>query len=254
LGLSPAGLDSLVPGAGAGPLGRYLREPLALRRAVDIWRGARRHFEVTLSPAEMRERLRAKLAWLPAEERGYWEETLRRAGEPQDTLRFLALSLDSAGGPIPVVNTDPAAGLFLGTFTSSAELDPFVRTYPVALFAEGLGPLVANDAYASPAIWRRFRKDTYHGPRVVWGREVNLLLLGLANVVAGGGDGDGRFADALERTLAAVHASGLEYTELWSYRIEDGALRPTRYGTSSDIQLWSGTNLAVQFALARLRD
>ena len=148
----------------------------------------------------------------------------------RDTLRFLALSLDAEGRPIPVVNTDPATGLFLGTFTSSAELDQFVRPYPVALFAEGLGPLVANDAYASPAIWERFRKDTYHGPRVVWGREVNLLLLALAIRVGEGADPDGRFAGALRKTLAAVHASGLEHTELWSYRIEGGRLVPTRYG------------------------
>jgi hypothetical protein len=254
LGLEPAALDSLAPGLGAGPLGRYLRDSLALRRAVETWRGARQHFEVTLSPGEIGERLRAKLAWLPAGERGYWEQVLRRAGEPRDTLRFLALALDVAGRPIPVVNTDPATGLFLRSFTSTSDLAPFVRTYPVALFADSLGPLVANDAYASPRIWERFRKDTYHGPRVVWGREVNLLLLALADVVADGADPDGRFADALRRTLAAVHASGLEHTELWSYRIEGGRLRPTRYGAGSDIQLWSGTSLAVQFALARLSD
>jgi hypothetical protein len=88
----------------------------------------------------------------------------------------------------------------------------------------------------------------------VWGREVNLLLLALANAVADGADPDGRFADALRRTLAAVHGSGLEHTELWSYRIERGRLRPTRYGTGSDIQLGSGTGLAVQFALAKLSD
>jgi hypothetical protein len=254
LGLRPAALDTLVPGLNAGPLGGYLRDSLALRRAVGTWRGARRHFEVTLSPGEIGQRLRAKLAWLPAEERAYWEEVLRRAGEPQDTLRFLALSLDEAGRPIPVVNTDPSTELFLRGFTSPDDLAPFARTYPVALFAEGLGPLVANDAYASPAIWERFRKDTYHGPRVVWGREVNLLLLGLANAVATGADTDGRFAESLRRTLAAVHASGLEHTELWSYRVEGGRLRPTRYGTGSDIQLWSGTGLAVQFALAKLGD
>jgi hypothetical protein len=34
--------------------------------------------------------------------------------------------------------------------------------------------------------------------------------------------------------------------------MEDGRLRPTRYGTTSDIQLWSATDLAVQFVLARL--
>jgi hypothetical protein len=254
LGLDPAALDSLVPRLSTGPLGRYVRDSLALRHAVETWRGARRHFEVTLGPGEIGERLRARLAWLPADERKYWEQVLRRAGEPRDTLRFLALSLNAAGQPIPVVNTDPATGLFLGSFTSAAELAPFVRTYPVGLFADSLGPLVANDAYASRAIWERFRKDTYHGPRVVWGREVNLLLLALANVVAEGADPEGRFADALRRTLAAVHASGLEHSELWSYRIERGRLRPTRYGTGSDIQLWSGTSLAVQFALARLGD
>jgi hypothetical protein len=254
LGLGIRTLDSLVPDLAAGPLGRYLRDSVALRRAVGSWRGARRHFEVTLGLREMRERLSGKLAWLPPEERGYWERVLRQAGEPRDTLRFLALALDAAGRPIPVVNSDPATGLFLGSFTSSSEVAPFVRTFPVALFAGGLGPLVANDAYASRDIWERFRKDTYHGPRVVWGREVNLLLLGLANRVAAGEDPDGRFAEALRRTLAAVHVSGLEHNELWSYRIEGGRLRPTRYGTTSDIQLWSGTNLAVQFALARLND
>jgi hypothetical protein len=87
---------------------------------------------------------------------------------------------------------------------------------------------------------------------VVWGREVNLLLLGLANAVAAGADCDGRYREMLRRTLDAVHASGLEHNELWSYRIEDGKLRPTRYGTTSDIQLWNGTSLAVQFALARM--
>ena len=254
LGLNQAALDTLVPGLRDGPLGRYVRDSVALRRAVETWRGARRHFEVALGPGEMGQRLRAKLAWLPAEERGYWEQVLRRAGEPSDTLRFLALSLDAEGRPIPVVNTDPATGLFLGAFTSSAELDQFVRPYPVALFAEGLGPLVANDAYAPPAIWERFRKDTYHGPRVVWGREVNLLLLALAIRVGEGADPDGRFAGALRKTLAAVHASGLEHSELWSYRIEGGRLVPTRYGAGSDIQLWSGTGLAVQFALEKLSD
>jgi hypothetical protein len=165
---------------------------------------------------------------------------------------FLALSLDEVGKPVPIVSTDPATGLFLGTFTSAADVAPFVRTYPVALFARGLGPLAANDAYASPAIWERFRKDTYHGPRVVWGREVNLLLLGLAGLAAGGSEASKPARQALQRTLDAVHASGLEHNELWSYRIEDGRLRPTRYGTTSDIQLWNGTNLAVQFALSRL--
>jgi hypothetical protein len=252
LELGRAALDSLAPGLARTPLARWTGDTLALRRAVETWRGARRHFEVTLGPGEIRERLEARLAELPEEERGYWRGVLGKSGEPRETLRFLALSLDEEGTPIPVVNTDPATGLFLGSLWAASDLEAFARSYPVALFVEGLGPLVANDAYAPAAVRERFRKDTYHGPRVVWGREVNLLLLGLANRVADGRDCSGRLRGTLQRTLEAVHASGLEHNELWSYTIEAGRLRPTRYGTTSDIQLWNGTNLAVQFALSRL--
>jgi hypothetical protein len=57
---------------------------------------------------------------------------------------------------------------------------------------------------------------------------------------------------ALESTGEAVEASGLSHNELWSYRIEDDTLRPVRYGTSSDIQLWNVTNLVVRFLVDRL--
>jgi hypothetical protein len=144
------------------------------------------------------------------------------------------------------------------------DVDPFMRSYPTGLLVNGLGPVVANDAYAPRQVWETFGKDAYHSPRVVWGREVNLLLLGLANQIAAALDASGRLRDrslepyvrvlndALQRTLAAVNASGLKHNELWSYRIEGERLIPTRYGTSSDIQLWSTTDLAVQFVLSRL--
>jgi hypothetical protein len=107
--------------------------------------------------------------------------------------------------------------------------------------------VVANDAYASPRTWRRFRQDLYHSPRVVWGREVNLISLGLSKA-------RGKVpADWLTRILAAVEASGLGHNELWSYRIEGNRLLPVRYGTSSDVQLWNTTDLAVEFELSRLQ-
>jgi len=139
-----------------------------------------------------------------------------------------------------------------------------MRAYPVGLFVEGLGPVVANDAYASPAVWEAFRRDTYHSPRVVWGREVNLIMLGLAREISSAADASGRPRDpalapyvqelrqALQRTTAAVDASGLKHNELWSYEISGGRLIPIRYGASTDIQLWNVTSLAVQFVLSRL--
>ena len=269
LGVTAATLDSLAPGTSDGPLGAWLRDPGTLRGAIATWKGARRHFLVTLAPREVRDRIRRRLTSLPAADRRYWTATMSGDSGLTDSLSFLALSLDSAGRPIPVVNTDPSTDLFLGaaagaTDTARDEVGPFLRPYPAGLFVPRLGPLVANDAYASPAVWKTFDGDAYHSPRVVWGREVNLLLLGLADRIAASYDSAGRLkdparepavrslGDALQRILTAVAASGVEHNELWSYRIERGRLLPTRYGTSSDVQLWSCTDLAVQFALSRL--
>jgi hypothetical protein len=85
---------------------------------------------------------------------------------------------------------------------------------------------------------------------VVWGREVNLLIAGVAR--RAGADRDSVAGLVLARTLDAVTRSGLKQAELWSYRLENDSLRPFRYGVSSDVQLWSLTDIAVQFLLAQL--
>ena len=254
LGMEQQTLDSATMATRGTALSGYLRNRSTLQQAIQVWEGARKHFTVTLSPAEIRRAVNAKLAWLPASERPYWQGVMQQHGEVRDSLTFLTLSLDATGRPIRIVNTDPATELFLGTRAGPDsvlnEVKPFLRAYPVGLFVEGLGPLVANDAFASRAVWERFKADQYHSPRVVWGREVNLLLLGLARQVEKGERST--FADALRTTLAAVNASGLQHNELWSYEIRGGKLVPVRYGTSSDVQLWNTTNLVVQYTLSRL--
>ncbi len=267
LGITPPTLDSLIAEPN-GALAGYVRDRSSLSRAIETWSGARRHFRVTLASAEIQRRIAAKLAWLPAPERRYWRDVMAEHGEVTDSLTFLALSLDTNGRPIPVVSTDPATGLFLNPdlkpAEALAELVPFLRPYPGGLLVDGLGPLVANDAYASRQIWERFQADQYHGPRVVWGREVNLLFLGLANQIsaaeetsrrisAGRVVGSRELEDALHRTLAAVNASGLQHNELWSYEMRGEKLVPVRYGTSSDVQLWNTTDLAVEFVLGKIR-
>ena len=260
-------------GAGAAPLAEFVRDSVLLQTAMRNWRGASRHFVVSLAPPEIRGKVQQKLQSLPADERAYWQGVLARTSADTAPLRFLAISLDSAGKPIPVVNTDPATWLLLRDATdlnpdaiASVERDvrAITRPYPVGLFVDRLGPVVANDAYASPGVWDAFRKDAYHSPRVVWGREVNLILLGLANQVNGATDASGRplngglssyvteMRDALRRTNAAVEASGLKHNELWSYDISDGTLKPIRYGASTDVQLWNVTDLAVQFMLSKM--
>jgi len=263
-------VDSLA--ASHPALARYGRDPAALRRAVEAWRGAEKHFVVALAPEDVRQRVAARLAAMPAAERAYWTSRGETAAATRDSLTFLALALDASGRPIGVANSDPSTALFLGEGEGDAtppdaatmarvlrDVRLFVRAYPVGLLVDGVGPVVANDAYAPPHVWGAFDRDRYHGPRVVWGREVNLRPLGVANRIAAAGDTTGSPAraayvrelrDAAERVRASVEASGF-HGELWSYEFPNGRLAPARYGTGSDAQLWSTTDLAVEFASGR---
>src|SRR5260370_21125807 len=101
----------------------------------------------------------------------------------------------------------------------------FLLSYPVGLFVDGLGPLTANDAYAPPAVWQMFERDLYHSPRVVWGRDVNVLLAALAQRSE---------RAALDSVITAVDPSGLRHAEVWSYPIDAPRLHPLRYGTTGD--------------------
>jgi hypothetical protein len=267
IGFTTGQQDRFTKGIAGTPLAEFVSDSAALRRAVTNWNGAVRHFVVSLSPNEIKASVQAKLQSLPAEERNYWQGVLATTGADRQPIEFLALSLDADGRPVRVVNSDPATWLLLRNprDTTAAARDratrdvrAFMRAYPVGLFVDRLGPLVANDAYATPDVWEAFDKDRYHSPRVVWGREVNLFMLGLAKEI-NTYSGSGRTAyvselrNALSRTSAAVEASGLKHTELWSYEIVGGRLNPIRYGAATDIQLWNVTDLAVQFVLAPIQ-
>jgi hypothetical protein len=275
IGISIDDLQNIAPELGGTTLYDYAQKPEILQQAVKTWRGAVRHFEVRLSAGEIQRRLRAKLDWLGGEERDFWKNALAANAADQEGIAFLAISLDENGEPVPVANTDVATYLFLENATEDilvGEIEPeevverlkiFVTPYPVGLFLPGVGPVVANDAYAAPRVWEDFQRDLYHSPRVIWGREANLLFLGLAKQIMAAYDSEGRLKDArlsvyvrdlraiFDKTLAAVEASSLKHNELWSYRIEDDKLLPARYPVSTDIQLWNLTDLAVQYLLER---
>jgi hypothetical protein len=163
------------------------------------------------------------------------------------------------------MNSDIFMQVFLDTLsgqrlhTMAQGLNSLLLPYPVGLFIDRVGPLVANDAYAPREVWERFRRDRYHSPYVIWGREVNLLELGLCKQILAASSRTGSDKETidglrlfLDRTLQAVDESGLGSQELWTYRIHRGEPMAERYGTSSDIQLWNQTDLAVKFALHRL--
>jgi hypothetical protein len=244
------------------PLGRYARDSSTLAAALRTWQGAIEQFVVRLTPAEVQQRVATRLAAMPPAERTYW-----RAFPPTgEGIEFLALALDANGEQIGVVNSDPATRLFLDGLmgvpatTGRArqalrrDVSLFAREYPEGLLIPAIGAVVANDAYATPPVWQAFIDDAYHGPRVVWGREVNLFLLGVASHLPHL-SGDPSTSELLRTTAArvrdAVAASGFR-SELWSYEFPNGRPQPVRYGSGGDIQLWSTTDLAVQYVWARL--
>ena len=253
-GVTPDSLESLGL---AAALSHYGRHPLTLDEAIRTWRGAVRHFVVTLEEPVVRDHVLARLRWLPSDAQQLWHKIYEAVSIP-GPFRFLALSLDSVGAPLPVPHTDGGMLLFLRNLDQTDLLDliltPVLTPYPVGLYVEGLGPVAANDTYASRKVWEEFRNDRYHSPYVVWGREVNLLLLGLLrqrSLVKDGSDLSNRLQEAYQRIFDAAESSGLKHNELWTYRIHDTRLLPARYPTGSDIQAWNITDLTVQFLLWR---
>ena len=241
----------------------YLHDSHALASAVRTWQSAMREFVVRLSPDAVRTRVAARVAAMPATEQTYWR-AFPRTGEG---IEFLALALDADGQPIAVANSDPATRLFLdglmgrvdttlqGRAMLQRDVSLFAREYPEGLLLPGVGAVVANDAYATAPVWKAFVDDAYHGPRVVWGREVNLFLLGVASHLPSLAAQDVGTAEQLRAAAArvrdAVAASGFR-SELWSYDFPAGRPQPIRYGSGGDVQLWSTTDLAVQYMWSRL--
>lgn len=276
IGFASADLESRVPEFRGTKLQSYLADSAKLQNAIQTWKNSMQHFKVHLDEEQIRKGVKAKLEWLPEVERDYWAGVLANTTTDKKDLDFLALSLDESGQPIPIVNTDPATLIFIEDFTDqilqgkktpadvSAITYTFGAPYPVSLFVEGLGPLCTNDTFASPEVWEMFKKDLYHSPRVVWGREVNLIMLGLLKQIDAAYDGD-KLKDeklspyvtdlrkALKKTMDAVEASGLKHNELWTYKIDEKGFLPIRYGTSSDVQLWNLTDLSVQYLLFSTR-
>src|SRR5204862_5880141 len=119
-----------------------------------------------------------------------------------------------AGRPIPIVNTDPAMLLLVDSLGPDRTLEligPIMLPHPWGLFVDALGPVVANDAYATRDGWEAFRRDRYHSPTVVWGRDVHALLAGLARQLPAGDVGAQHAAplrDAVQRITDAVDRSG----------------------------------------------
>lgn len=256
--LVPAALEATDRLYRAGLLDRYLtpgdRAAFATAGAMArVWRArAASLFTVERSPASAAESIRAYAATLgvPA------GPALAALGTAP--LTFHALSLDAAGVPVPIVNSDEGFDLLFG-HPAPADLATAVtatmRPFPAGLMTD-IGLLVANPAFAGNDAQARFTPGAYHGT-VVWSWQQALFAAGLARQLQRNDlppPVRATLTQAQATLWRAIRASrSMQSSELWSWAYRDGRYAIVPFGAgkadvdeSNAAQLWSTVYLAVQ--------
>lgn len=175
-------------------------------------------------------------------------------------VRFHALALDAGGHPIPILHSDEGFALLFGDPPADAigqALAAIVRPFPAGL-ASDAGLLVANPAYADPALWARFGPEAYHGT-VVWSWQQALFAAGLDRQIARGDLPTPLHARLIAArrwlTRAMARTRAFANSELWTWRADPKSHRitPVAYGSSDTdadesnaAQLWSTVLLGVE--------
>lgn len=180
------------------------------------------------------------------------------AGVAAEGVGFHALSLDAAGSPVRIMNSDEGFELLFGE-PDAKHLDQAVTgllmPYPAGLMTE-IGMLVANPVFAAPELQGKFTRNDYHGT-VVWSWQQAVFAAGLARQLRRTDIPPRVRAHLLEaqNTLwAAIDSSrAVKNSELWSWTWADGHYRIAPFGaTGADVdesnaaQLWSTVYLAIQ--------
>ena len=173
-------------------------------------------------------------------------------------LTFHAISLDDAGRPVPIINSDEGFALLFG-HPSPADLDTYVtaaiRPFPAGLMTD-IGLLVANAAQADPAVQARFTPAAYHGA-VVWSWQQALFAAGLERQLARRdlpAPTRALLANAQATLWRAIEATrATRSSELWSWTFRNGRYAVVAFGAgkqdvdeSNAAQLWSTVYLAVK--------
>lgn len=176
-----------------------------------------------------------------------------------DGAHFFAVSLDAAGKPIPIMNSDLGFELLFGTPADAdalaREISDLLRPFPAGLMTD-VGMVVAQAAYAPPALQPSFNRNAYHGA-VVWSWQQALFAAGLQRQLAR----SDLTASARKELTSAQRllwktirtTANMSNSELWSWSYAEGRYRVAPFGASGgDVdesnaaQLWSTVYLAVR--------
>lgn len=172
-----------------------------------------------------------------------------------NAVSFHAVSLADTGAPVPVLNSDEAFALLFSDL-SPEQVEHVVMTlmrpFPAGLMT-GVGPVVANPAYAADELEPAFGRDRYHGA-VIWSWHQALLAAGIARQLARADLGAAACATllraraSLETVMDTAHT--VRGSELWSWSQLDGRYVVEPFGQragdvteSNAAQLWSTVHL-----------
>lgn len=250
--LAPAALEAAAALLREGVAGPGAPEAAEAARLATVWRAeAPRPFAVTLAPGEAREAVQRF-----AGEQGV-DAAPALASLPAGPLAFEALSLDAAGRPIAVLNSDVGFALLFGAPSPEAlgrMVGGVMRPFPAGLMTD-VGPVVADAAYAPAAVRAKFGRTAYHGA-VVWAWQVAVLIAGLDRQLART-DLPAALRAELEGArnrlnVAMGDVGDTRTSELWSWKVEGGRYRVQAFGEaagdadeSNAAQLWSTVFLAL---------
>lgn len=172
---------------------------------------------------------------------------------------FFAVSLDGAGKPIPVMNSDLGFELLFGTPQDAGamarDVSALVRPFPAGLMTD-VGMVVADAAYAPPALQPTFNRNAYHGA-VVWSWQQALFAAGLerqlarTDLTAAARQELKTAQSILWKNIRAT--ASMSNSELWSWSYANGRYEVAPFGASGGdadesnaAQLWSTVYLAVR--------
>jgi hypothetical protein len=256
--LVPAALDAAGRLAQSGLLAPYLTASdralfAGAARMAAVWREhAPPLFAVTVSPATA-----ANAVEIYADSQGVFSKPALQALR-SGPLSFHAVSLSASGEPIPVMNSDEGF-MLLFEDPRPRELDRLVsalmRPFPAGLMT-GVGMVVANPVFCTPALQKLFSRNAYHGT-VVWSWQQALFAAGLARQLARRDLPAAVRADlakAQQTLWSAIEATrSMQNAELWSWSYGAGRYQLRPFGSaaadvdeSNAAQLWSTVYLAVR--------
>ena len=175
-----------------------------------------------------------------------------------NSVSFHAISLDAAGKPVPIVNSDEGFELLFATPVPAIldrDVESVIRPFPLGLMTD-VGMLVANPAFADAALRAKFTNHAYHGT-VIWSWQQALFASGLERQLRRTDlpDSVQQHLLAAQQTLwrAIRTARPVQSSELWSWDFTGGHYRIVPFGASGTdadesnaAQLWSSVYLAVK--------